>query len=49
MTEIIEDVRDRSASKIDLVRKLLAKAESTDSASERDALNEKRATARRAA
>ena len=41
MTEIIEDARDRSASKIDLVRKLLAKAESTDSASERDALNER--------
>jgi hypothetical protein len=41
MTEIIEDVRDRTASKIDLVRKLLAKAESTDSESERDALNER--------
>lgn len=41
MTEVIEDVRDRSASKIDLVRKLLAKAGSTDSESERDALNER--------
>ncbi len=41
MTEIIEDVRDKSASKIDLVRKLLAKAESTDSTAERDALNER--------
>ena len=41
MTEIIEDVRDRTTSKIDLVRKLLAKAESTDSESERDALNER--------
>ena len=41
MTEITEDARDKGASKIDLVRKLLAKAESTDSAAERDALNER--------
>lgn len=41
MTEIIEDVRDRTTSKLDLVRKLLAKAESTDSEPERDALNER--------
>lgn len=41
MTEVIEDVRDRTTSKLDVVRKLLAKAESTDSESERDALNER--------
>ena len=41
MTEVIEDVRDRTTSKLDIVRKLLAKAESTDSESERDALNER--------
>jgi hypothetical protein len=41
MTEVIEDVRDRTASKLDLVRKLLAKAESTDSEAEQDALNER--------